>query len=398
MLNQNKNSWGAVWAMTLGISSVMIAEFLPVGLLTPMAKDLAVSEGFAGQTITITSIFAVLTSLTISYATRKVGRKNLLISLSALVAISSAIVSLSPNLVILLFGRGLLGISLGGIWSMAAALATRLVTKDNLPKALSIIFGGASFSTMLAAPLGSFLGQYMHWRTIFLIDSLIAITSMIWLFYSMPILAANSKVKFKTIFKTLSRPSVKVGLLAVALTFCGRFATITYMRPYLENTIGLNVKGISLVFFLFDAAYFMGTFIAAEIVKRSLVFALSAFPFLLALASLALAFNETSAIEAGVLIFLLGISFAPIPVGWSTWGTKIAPDDTESIGGLYVASVQTAAGIGAFAGGILYDKSGSFAVFSMSSLFWFVSAILTFLFVKTVFNKKEDEVVENVIA
>ena len=45
-------AWAAVFSMTLGVFGLVTAEFLPASLLTPMAADLRVTEGAAGQAVT----------------------------------------------------------------------------------------------------------------------------------------------------------------------------------------------------------------------------------------------------------------------------------------------------------------------------------------------------------
>ena len=55
--------WSAVFSLFMGVMALIAAEFIPVSLLTPIARDLAVSEGMAGQTVTAVGVLAVLTSL-----------------------------------------------------------------------------------------------------------------------------------------------------------------------------------------------------------------------------------------------------------------------------------------------------------------------------------------------
>src|SRR3954454_22217756 len=102
-------NWNAVWSLTIGVCGLIIAEFLPAGVLTPMAKDLGISEGMAGQAVTATSILAVITSLLIAFLTRKLNRRTVLLSLSFLLSLSSLIVAFAPNFLILLVGRVVLG-------------------------------------------------------------------------------------------------------------------------------------------------------------------------------------------------------------------------------------------------------------------------------------------------
>jgi predicted MFS family arabinose efflux permease len=57
-----KPAWNAVFSIALGVAGLIMAEFLPTGVLTPMANDLAITEGVTGQSVTATSIAAVFTS------------------------------------------------------------------------------------------------------------------------------------------------------------------------------------------------------------------------------------------------------------------------------------------------------------------------------------------------
>ena len=106
-----------------------------------MARSLSITEGLAGQSVTATSLSAVVSSLLVPYLTRRIDRKLVLIGLSVLTGASCFLVGLAPNFLSLALGRVLLGISLGGYWSLAAALAIRLVEPAKAPHALGIIFG-----------------------------------------------------------------------------------------------------------------------------------------------------------------------------------------------------------------------------------------------------------------
>lgn len=111
---EGQAAWGAVFAIAFGIVVMTAAQTLPVSLLTPMAADLGISEGLAGQTVTITSAVAFVTSLVIAFAARSLDRRVLLLLLALLQVVSTLLVALAPNLAMLLLGRMLLGIAFGG--------------------------------------------------------------------------------------------------------------------------------------------------------------------------------------------------------------------------------------------------------------------------------------------
>jgi len=160
--------WSAVFSLFMGVTCLIAAEFMPVSLLTPMARDLAVTEGMAGQTVTAVGVFAVLTSLLLSPLTRGMDRRRILLAFSLLLIVSNLLVALAPNYYVLLAGRGLLGICVGGFWSMAPAVTLQLVPAKDLPRALSIVYAGVSVATILSLPLASYLGHLLGWRNVFL--------------------------------------------------------------------------------------------------------------------------------------------------------------------------------------------------------------------------------------
>ena len=154
-----KPAWRAVYSLGLGVFGLITAEFLPASLLTPMAASLGVTEGMAGQAVTATALVALVTGLLITPATKSIDRRWVLMFFSVLQIISSLLVAFAPTLHVLLMGRLLLGVAIGGFWAMSTATAMRLVPADKVPKALAVIFSSVSIATVVAAPLGSYLGS-----------------------------------------------------------------------------------------------------------------------------------------------------------------------------------------------------------------------------------------------
>ncbi|GAB1128582.1 MAG: hypothetical protein WAqTSA_29130 [Shewanella algae] len=143
--------WSGVFAMSLCVFVLIASEFMPVSLLTPIASSLQITEGMAGQGIAISGILAVVTSLLIPVLAGKVNRKTLLLGLTGLMGISGLIIGLSDSYASYLLGRALIGVVIGGFWSMSAAIAMRLVPSEQVPKALAIFNGGNALAMILAA-------------------------------------------------------------------------------------------------------------------------------------------------------------------------------------------------------------------------------------------------------
>ena len=161
------SAWSAVFALTLCVGTLIASEFMPVSLLTPIASSLHMTEGQSGQAIAVSGLFAVLTSLAISSATRGIDRRILLLGLTSLMIVSGLMVALAPNALVFMAGRAMIGVVIGGFWSMSAATVMRLVPEEQVAPALSLLNGGNALATTIAAPLGSFLGQFIGWRGAF---------------------------------------------------------------------------------------------------------------------------------------------------------------------------------------------------------------------------------------
>ncbi|MCP5339297.1 MAG: MFS transporter, partial [Sinobacteraceae bacterium] len=142
--SQTSGSWSAVLSITACVAGLITVEFLPAGLLTPMAEGLQISQGMAGQTLTATAFAAIFASLFASRATRGVDRRKVILGYSLLLILSCLLTAFSTRFAVLLVGRVLLGLALGGFWAMAAAITMQLVPAKDVPKALSIVFGGVS--------------------------------------------------------------------------------------------------------------------------------------------------------------------------------------------------------------------------------------------------------------
>lgn len=254
--NQN---WGGVLAMSLGAFALVASEFMPVSLLTPIATDLHSTEGHAGQAIAISGAFALMTSLFITSLAGKLDRRILLLLLTVLVIVSGTIVAVAPNYGVFMLGRALIGIAIGGFWSLSAATAMRLVSEDKIPKALAIVNGGNALATVIAAPMGSYLGSLIGWRGAFFCVVPVAIITFVWLWNSLPSMKPANDPSAGNIFKLMKRPEVALGMIAVSLFFMGQFTLFTYLRPFLETVTHVDITRLSLILLVMGVSGFIGT-------------------------------------------------------------------------------------------------------------------------------------------
>lgn len=301
--------------MSLCIFALIASEFMPVSLLTPIASELNVTEGQAGQAIAISGLFAVLTSLSISSLAGHLDRKLLLLALTGVVAVSGTIVAIAPNYAIFMIGRALIGVVIGGFWSMSAATAMRLVPERHVPRALAIFNGGNALATVVAPPLGAFLGSIIGWRGAFFCVVPVAMIVFVWQMVSMPSMKAGRQPGSGNVFKLLKRPLVALGMASVGLFFMGQFALFTYVRPFLETVTRVDVSILSLVLLGIGVAGVVGTSLSGAFLKDGLYRTLIVIPVGMAVIAVVLiAFGYSLSVTAGVL-GVWGLIGTAAPVG-----------------------------------------------------------------------------------
>ncbi|EHT6939837.1 MFS transporter, partial [Escherichia coli] len=155
-----------------------------------------------------------------------------------------------------------------------------------------------------------------------------------------------------------------------------QFAFFTYIRPVYMTLAGFGVDGLTLVLLSFGIASFVGTSLSSFILKRSVKLALAGAPFVLALSALVLTLWGSDKIVATGVAIIWGLTFALIPVGWSTWITRSLADQAEKAGSIQVAVIQLANTCGAAIGGYALDNIGLTSPLMLSGTLMLLTALL----------------------
>lgn len=246
--------------------------------------------------------------------------------------------------------------ALGGFWSMAAALAMRLVPDHLFARAMSLILTGVSVATVCAAPIGAYMGNLWGWRSAFVAAGGVSLVAIAIQWIAIPRLPPKDHPSLKVLAELLGRKDVRV---AVLLVVSGHFAGFTYIRPLMEQITHMSVATISAVLLGYGVGGFFGNFAGGFIAERSERYAIVSGGALIALLAASLWVAGSSPVVAAVAITLWGFAFGAFPVGFQTWIVRAAPDHAEGAGGLLVAAFQVAIASGAIGGGVLVDHVGA---------------------------------------
>lgn len=348
-------AWGAVLSMALCVAMLIASEFMPVSLLTPMAEGLGVTEGQTGQAISISGLFAVAASLLVTTTAGTLNRKGVLVAMTALMLLSLALVAAAPNFAVLMIGRALLGVCIGGFWALATAVIMRLVPSADVPRGLALMYGGQAIAAAFAAPVGAYLGGLFGWREVFWALTPIVAVNLVWHVMALPSLPARQRQDFRTMLDLLKRPYFLRGLTACMLSWGSAFTMFTYLRPFLEQVTGVGVTTLSALLLILGCAGFVGTWAADRFIKGNVAPLLKLPALSMGGATVGLLALGSSVVAAGLFMAIWGAMNTLFSVIWMTWMSQNADDAPEAAGSLMVAAIQASILLGAVVGGLLLD-------------------------------------------
>jgi predicted MFS family arabinose efflux permease len=354
---QKPASWSAIAALGAGAFALITAEFLPVGLLPQIAGDLAISEGQAGLMVTTPGLAAACSAiLTISVA-KAVDRRFVLWFFLGLMVVSNVLVAFAGGLPMLLAGRLLLGIAVGGFWTIGVSLGARL-RPNEAGRATSIVFSGVTLGTVAGVPAGTLLGGLFGWRMAFAASAGLALVIALTLVWLLPVIHPERSSGISQVPTVLRLRKVQVGLVAVVFIFVGQFTAYTYVSPFLAQVSGIGPTLLSGVLLSYGVAGIFGNLFCGWLVERDVRRAVLGTALLMggSLLLLLLTRGNHGATVASMVAW--GFAFGMLPIAIQSWIFSAAPDHMESVAALFVAITQLAIGAGALIGGLVVDHYG----------------------------------------
>ncbi|MFI0467327.1 MULTISPECIES: MFS transporter [Saccharopolyspora] len=361
--------WLAVLAVSLGIFSLMTSELLPVGLLSPVGSELDVSEGAAGLMLTVPGLVATVSAPLVTVATGRLDRRVVLAALIGLVGAANLASAFATGFTTVLIARFLIGISVGGFWSISGGIALRLVPERHAPRATAVIFGGVETASVFGVPIGTFLGDLTGWRNAFAAVGVLGLVSLVCIALLMPKVPARRTIGFADLPRVfLGNAGVRAGIAITFLGVTGHFLAYTFIRPILQAD-GVDGALIGVLLLAFGLAGICGNFVAGALIARRMRQTAAGIAAILALAMVVLAVVDNTAVTAAAVLVLWGAGYGALPVTFQTWILKAAPETTEAASSLYVSTFNLSIALGSLVGGLAVDGIGT------TSVLWFGAAL-----------------------
>lgn len=368
--------YGGLIVVMLMSFLLVTAEFLPNGMLTEMAAALGVTPGQAGQTVTVTALVGFIVAPTVGLIFPRLDRRSLLVWMALAAAVSNLIVAVSPNLLIVLLARFLLGAAISAFWSMSITVAVRIAGSERLGRAVMFTSAGASLATVAGVPLGVMLSEIADWRVVFAVAGVATGLLAVGLRTLLPSVPAAQASSIRLLVDTVRRPGVGLGLIGHVLVVLGHFLAYTYVRLALERIPDVDASTIVVLLALFGAGGLVGNIVIGIVIDRSFEFFAVLAPVVIGVSVAAMLLLSGTVVGLGIVVTVWGFFFASWLIVVNTWVGHRMPDRLEAGGSLVVVGFQGAIMVAAGVGGLLVDTLGVELVYIVGAAVLMVGAVL----------------------
>ena len=345
--------WLAVFALALGGFGIGTTEFVAMGLLPDIAKNLGITEPTAGHVISAYALGVVVGAPLIASLTARMERKKLLLGLMVVFTVSNLASMFAPTYGTLMAARFVAGLPHGAFFGIAALVAAHLMGPQNRAKAVAHVLTGLTVATVLGVPVASWLGQQFGWRSAFGLVVAVGLITLAAIWFWLPTMDTMHVTSPLTELSALKRVQVWLALLVGMVGFGGMFAVYTYVSTTLTDVAGLSRALVPLALMVFGLGMVIGNLVGGKMadisVIRGLYLSMTALGIVLALFVFA-AHNPWTALGG---LFLIGATGASIGPALQTRLMDVAHDAQTLAAALNHSALNIANATGAWIGGVV---------------------------------------------
>jgi predicted MFS family arabinose efflux permease len=358
-----KRSMLALLALAISAFAIGTTEFISVGLLPLIAKDLHVTLTIAGLTVSLYALGVTFGAPILTTLTSSMSRKSLLLWIMIVFIIGNSIAASATVIGVLLVGRIVSAFAHGVFMSIGSTIAADLVPEDRRASAISIMFSGLTVATVTGVPLGTFIGQHFGWRISFIAITLVGLIAFIANGLLVPSnLRKAARTTFSDQLKVLTNGRLLLLFCITALGYGGTFVVFTYLSPLLQNITGFKPDTVAVILLVYGVAIAIGNIIGGKAANRKPLVAL--FYMFIAQAIVLFLFTFTAPFKAAglITIILMGLfAFMNVP-GLQLYVVMLAeryiPTAIDVASAMNIAAFNAGIAIGSYFGGVVTDSIG----------------------------------------
>lgn len=263
-------------ALALAAFAIGTSEFVIMGLLPDLSRDLAVSIPQAGLLVSGYAMGVVVGAPTLAVATARLPRRTALIWLIGAYAVGNLLCAVAPGYGLLMAARVATALCHGAFFGIGSIVAAELAPAGQRGRAIAIMFTGLTLANVLGVPAGTALGQWAGWRATFWVVvgiSAAATAAIAWL---VPVMPRPGTAGLLREFRVLAKPQVALAMLISVLCSASLFSVFTYIAPMLEGVTRLSPHAVTWLLLLFGAGITIGNLAGGRLADWRLMPALAA--------------------------------------------------------------------------------------------------------------------------
>ncbi|TCC86616.1 MFS transporter [Pedobacter frigiditerrae] len=254
--------------LTLGGLGIGITEFVMMGLLPDIAKDLNVSIPQAGYLISAYALGVVIGAPLLVMAAGKFPPKKILIALMIMFTVFNALSAFAPNFSLLFIARLLSGLPHGAFFGVGSVVASRIAEKGKAAQAVSMMFAGLTIANVLGVPLGTFIGHNFSWRFSFAVVAIVGIITLISLKQWLPALPANKNRDLKAELGFFKKQEAWLIIIMISIGTGGLFTWYSYIAPLMTDVAGFSANSVTYIIMLAGLGMLCGNFIGGYLADK----------------------------------------------------------------------------------------------------------------------------------
>lgn len=262
---------------------IVTTEFLIVGLLPALARDLGIAVSTAGQLVTLFAVVVMLCGPFLTAWLANLDRKRLFVAILVLFAASNGLAAIAPNIWVLAIARLLPALALPVFWGTASETAAQIAGPGNSGKAVSTVYLGISAAMLFGIPLGTLASDAIGWRGAFALLAALSLLIAVLIQISMPAVRASEKVAIGEQAAILRNPFFLANVALSVLVFTAMFAGYTYLAETLEKSAGIAPAQVGWWLMGFGAVGLFGNWLGGRWVDSKPLATTALFSLLLAL-------------------------------------------------------------------------------------------------------------------
>lgn len=379
--SKNRSIW-ALLALAISAFAIGTTEFISVGLLPLISKDLHITVTTAGLTVSLYALGVMFGAPILTSLTSNMSRKTLLQWIMVVFIAGNSLAASATTVGVLLIARVISALAHGIFMSIGATIAADLVPENRRASAIAIMFTGLTVATVTGVPFGTFIGQQFGWRFAFIIIVAIGLIAFVGNSILVPSdLRKAARTTFRDQIKLVTNGRLLLVFIITALGYGGTFVVFTYLSPLLQEVTGYKEGTVALILLIYGVAIAIGNTLGGKFANRNPINALFYMFLIQAIVLVVLTFTAPFKIAGLITIILMGLfAFMNVP-GLQVYVVMLAerfvPSAVDVASAINIAAFNAGIAIGAYLGGVITDSIGLIHTAWIGGVMVFAAVILT---------------------